>query len=58
MQQIVSKDLFHIIHDFLKILSRPVSRDLITTIALDSIGLLDIKSITYSTFSKISIGWP
>jgi hypothetical protein len=27
----------------LKILSRPVSRDLIATIALDSIGLLDTK---------------
>jgi hypothetical protein len=41
-----------------KKISRHVSIDLITTIALDSIGLLDTKSFTCSTFSKILIGWP
>jgi len=34
-----------------KILSSPMSRDLTSTIALDSIGLSETKSITYSTLS-------
>ncbi len=42
----------------LKILSRPMNRNLIATIALDSIGLSNIKSITYPTFSNISIVGP
>jgi hypothetical protein len=56
--KITKKFLEMLRKSILKILSKPASKDLITTITLDSIGLLDTKSITCSTFSKISTGWP
>jgi hypothetical protein len=57
LYQKTTKKSLEILRRFVfKILLRPVSRDLTTTITLDLIGLLDTKSFTYSTFSKISTG--